>query len=123
MPGSSRILLHLDDGRRVPIEPGEIFLLYAVGDETELRTRGRRRLRDVRSLAEVLAFFPAGLFVQIHRSYAINADRVAEVRRRGTSRDWEVRMEAPVNRVIPVARGRLPELWAAFGEGDENHLD
>jgi len=116
MPRSTRVLLHLDDARRVPVEPEEVFLLLAVGDETEVRTRGRRRLRDVRSLAEVLRFFPVGLFVQIHRSYAINADRVAEVRRRATSRDWEVRLEPPVNRVLPVARGRVAAVWAAFGE-------
>ena len=116
MPRSSRVLLHLDDARRVPVEPEEVFLLLAVGDETEVRTRGRRRLRDVRSLAEVLRFFPAGLFVQIHRSYAINADRVTEVRRRSSSRDWEVKLEPPVNRVLPVARGRVAALWAAFGE-------
>ena len=108
--------MHLADGRRVPVEPDEVFLLQSVGDETELRTRGRRRLRDVRSLGEVLAFFPAGLFVQIHRSYAINADRVAEVRRRDSSRDWEVRLEPPVNRILPISRGRLAALWAAFGE-------
>ena len=73
-------------------------------------------LRDVRSLSEVLRFFPAGLFVQLHRSYAINVDRVAEVRRRSTSRDWEVRLEPPVNRILPVARGRGAALCAAFGE-------
>ena len=116
MPRSNRVLLHLNDGRRVPIEPDEVFLLHSVGDETELRTRGRRRLRDVRSLGEVLGLFPSGLFVQIHRAYAINADRVAEARRRDSSRDWEVKLEPPVNRVLPVARGRVAALWAAFGE-------
>jgi hypothetical protein len=44
-----RVLLHLDDGRRVPLDPAEIFLLEAAGDETVVRTRGRRPLRDVRS--------------------------------------------------------------------------
>ena len=116
MMRSARVLLHLSDGRRVPVEPEEVFFLHSVGDETEIRTRGRRRLRDVRSLDEVLVFFPAGLFVQVHRSYAINADRVVEVRRRPSSRDWEVRLEPPVNRVLPVARGRIDALWAAYGE-------
>jgi len=116
MPRSTRVLLHLDDGRRVPVEPEEVFFLQAVGDETEVRTRGRRRLRDVRSLGEVVALFPAVLFVQVHRSYAVNADRVAEVRPRSTTRDWEVRLEPPVNRVLPVARGRIEALWAAYGE-------
>ena len=116
MPRSTRVLLHLNDGRRVPVEPEEVFFLHAVGDETEVRTRGRRRLRDVRSLGEVVALFPTGLFVQVHRSYAVNADRVAEVRLRSTTRDWEVKLEPPVNRVLPVARGRVEVLWAAYGE-------
>ena len=36
------MLLHLGDGRRVPVEPDEVFLLEADGDETVVRTRGRR---------------------------------------------------------------------------------
>lgn len=32
-----RILLHLEDGRRVPIEPDEVFLLEADGDRTTVR--------------------------------------------------------------------------------------
>ena len=93
-----------------------MFFLEAVGDETAVRTRGRRRLRDVRSMGEVVGLFPTGLFVQVHRSYAVNADRVVEVRHRSTTRDWEVKLEPPVNRVLPVARGRIGALWAAYGE-------
>jgi len=111
-----RVLLHLEDGRRVPVEPDEVFYLEAHGDETEVRTRGRRRLRDVRSLAELTARFPKALFVLVHRSAAVNVDRVDEVRRRANGRDWELRLEPPVNRVIPVARGRVAALWAAYGD-------
>ncbi len=113
-----RVLLHLQDRRRVPIEPREVFLLEADGDQTRIRTRGRRRLRDVRSLGEVLAHFPGGLFVQVHRSAAVNVDRVSEVRLRDTGRDWELRLEAPVNEVVPIGRTRLQALWAAYGEAD-----
>jgi hypothetical protein len=31
-------------------------------------------------------------------------------------RDWEVKLELPVNRVLPIARAELPALWRAFGE-------
>jgi DNA-binding LytR/AlgR family response regulator len=103
----------------VPIEPDEIFLLEADGDETEVRTRGRRRLRDVRGLGEVVARLPADRFVAVHRSIVVNVDRVAEVRRRPDGRDWELRLEPPVNRVVPVARGRLAALWAAYGDALE----
>jgi DNA-binding LytR/AlgR family response regulator len=111
------VLLHLEPGRRVPVEPDEVFLLEADGDETRVRTRGRRRLRDVRSLGEVLARFPSGHFVQVHRSIAVNVDRVAEVRLRENGRDWELRLEPPVNSVVPIGRTRLAALWAAYGDG------
>ena len=108
--------MHLEDGRRVPMEPDEVFLLEADGDRTIVRTRGRRKLLDLRSLGEVLARFPEGAIVQVHRSYAVNPDRVSEVRRREGGRDWELKLEPPVNRVIPVGRSHLVALWAAYGE-------
>ena len=112
-----RVLLHLTDGRRVPVEPTEVFFLEADGTQTEVRTRGKRKLKDVRSLAEVASRFPRGLFVKVHRSYAVNVDRVDEVRRRPNGRDWELKLEPPVNLVLPVGRTRLAELWQAYGEG------
>jgi two-component system response regulator LytT len=115
-----RALLHLADGRRVPVEPDGVFLLEADGDETSVRTRGRRRLRDVRSLGEILDRFPAHLFVRVHRSHVVNVDRVAEIRRRRNGRDWEVRLEPPVNTVVPVGREHLAALWEAYGEHDES---
>jgi len=111
-----RVLVHLEDGRRVPMEPDEVFFLEADGDRTVVRTRGRRKLRDVRSLGEVLARFPEGTIVQVHRSYAVNPDRVSEVRRRSSGRDWELKLEPPVNRVLPVGRTHARQLWAAYGE-------
>ncbi|MCD4749105.1 MAG: LytTR family transcriptional regulator DNA-binding domain-containing protein [Thermoanaerobaculales bacterium] len=79
--------MHLEDGRRVPMEPGE-----------------------------VPARFPEGTMVQVHHSYAVNPDRVSEVRRRERRRDWELKLEPPVNRVIPVGRSHLAALWAVYGE-------
>jgi len=108
------VLIHLEDGRRVPLEPDEVFLLEADGDRTVVRTRGRRKLRDVRSLGEVLAHFPDETIVQVHRSYAVNPDRVSEVRRRVNSRDWELKLEPPVNRVLPVGRTYARHLWATY---------
>ncbi len=31
-------------------------------------------------------------------------------------RDWELKLEPPVNRVIPVGHSHLRALWAAYGE-------
>lgn len=66
----------------------------------------KQHLHDVRSWA----------FFQSHRSYAVNPDRVSEVRRRERRRDWELKLEPPVNRVIPVGRSHLAALWAVYGE-------
>jgi DNA-binding LytR/AlgR family response regulator len=52
----------------------------------------------------------------VHRSVAVNADRVSEIRPRDNGRDWELRLEPPVNRVVPIARSRLAALWQAYGE-------
>jgi len=55
---------------------------------------------------------------QVHRSVAVNVDRVAEARRRENGRDWELRLEPPVNSVVPIGRTRLAALWAAYGESE-----
>jgi hypothetical protein len=44
-----------------------------------------------------------------------NARHVLEVRRRRGDADWEVELEPPVNRVQPVSRKHLKQLWSAFG--------
>ena len=111
-----RVLIHVAGGRRIPIEPDEVFLLEAVGDETDVRTRGARKLRDVRSLGELVERFPAGAIVVVHRGFAVNVDRVSEIRRRANGRDWELKLEPPVNRIVPVARDRVREVWRAYGE-------
>ncbi len=56
-----RILLHLQDGRRIPVDPQEVYLLEAEGG-------------------------------------------------------WEVKLDPPVNRVLPVSRRRVSALWECFGE-------
>jgi len=45
---------------------------------------------------------------------------VAEIRRRPNRRDWELRLEPPVNAVVPVSREELAALWRAYGEKDES---
>jgi hypothetical protein len=43
--------------------------------------------------------------------------RVRQVRRREDGRDWEVRMQSPVNRILPVSREGWETLRKALGEG------
>jgi DNA-binding LytR/AlgR family response regulator len=54
--------------------------------------------------------------VRTHRDYLVNPDRVRQVRKRSSGEDWELKLDPPVNRVLPVSRSALADLWAAFGE-------
>jgi DNA-binding LytR/AlgR family response regulator len=59
-------------------------------------------------------FEPYG-FVRVHRNHAVNLALVRELRRREGSDDWELKMEPPVNRVLPIARGELEGVLARLG--------
>jgi len=107
-----KILVHLKDRRRLVVDPHDVYYLEARGDETDIRLRGASRLLDVRSLGEVMKDLgPAG-FVRIHRNHAVNPGRVREIRLAG--RAWQVQLEPPVNKVLPVSRGSLATLLQAY---------
>ena len=110
-----RVLLHLQDGRRVPVDPQEIYFLEAEGGETIVRTRHAESLTDVRQLGDLVESFEAAGFAQIHRSWVVNLRRVREIRS-SSDGGWEVKLDPPVNRVLPVSRRRVSGLWGRFGE-------
>ncbi len=111
-----RVLLHLKGSRRVVIEPHDVYYLEVSGDETIVRRRSRKTLRDVRSLGEVMPVFEPYHFHRIHDTWAVNLRRVREIRPQGDGRDWEIVMLSPVNRVLPVSRRRLLGLMRRFGD-------
>ena len=111
-----RMLVWIDLGRAVVVEPDDVYWLEADGPSTWVRQRGRKRLKDRRRLGELIDELAGFGFLRVHRNHAVNLRRVAEVRRRTPGGDWEVKLEPPVNRVLPVARGLEEELLAAFGE-------
>lgn len=112
---NDRILLHLADGRRVPVEPDEVFFLEAVEGNTLVRTRSADRLTDVRQLSALMPYFEDQGFFQIHRSWAVNLRKVREIRPTGDG-GWELKLDPPVNRILPVSRRRVGELWRRFGD-------
>jgi len=61
----------------------------------------------VRGLGELLAHLEDRGFVRIHRSYVVNLARLRELRLQRDGVDWEVKLEPPVNRVLPVSRSEL----------------
>jgi DNA-binding LytR/AlgR family response regulator len=112
-----QILLHLGRDLRRVVDVADVYYLEATGQVTKVRLRSARELRDTRSLGEMVGVLGAFGIVRVHRNHAVNLRQVVEIRRRDAEADWEVVLEAPVNRVLPVGRSYLAKLWAAFGEG------
>jgi DNA-binding LytR/AlgR family response regulator len=75
-----KVLLHLAGRRRRVVDADDIYYLEAQGDETDVRLRAARRLRDVRSLGEVLKDIGPFGFVRIHSNHAVNPAHVREIR-------------------------------------------
>lgn len=108
-----RVLLHLSNGSFESVDLEDVYFLEGEGDATKVRLRGRRSRTDVRPLGDLSHLEDRGFF-RIHRSYLVNLTRVRLVRRRRAGRDWEVVMEPPVNRILPVSREAFPGLVAAL---------
>ncbi len=99
--------------RRV-LSADDVYYLEAQGDESEVRLRNGRPLRDIRPLGEVLEDFGPLGFVRIHRNHAVRSGRVREIRPGAPGSGWEVRLEPPVNKVLPISRRSLTALFASY---------
>ncbi len=117
MSSIRRVLVNISELRRVPVAPKDVYFLEAVGGDTLVRLRSKRPLRDVRPLGTLLKEFTPYGFLRIHRDHAVNLARIQEIRRRKGRDDWEVKLEPPVNRVLPVSRRQLATLLNAFRAG------
>ena len=102
--------------RRLPVKGGDgsidlieldaIFYLEARQGHTLIRTKRKKPYPSVQRLHEIAEKLPAATFVQCHREYIVNLNRVRAITPR-SSRDWDLRLDPPVNRRIPIARDRL----------------
>ena len=111
-----RILIHISRSEHRVLDPDGVYFLRASGGETEIRLRSRTPLVDVRPIGEVAPLFEPFGFVRIHREHAVNPAHIRLLRLQADGRDWELKLEPPVNRVLPIARDRLKGLRAALGE-------
>jgi DNA-binding LytR/AlgR family response regulator len=68
----------------------------------------------VRTLGQLETLLAGWAIARIHRSFVVNLHRVRELRPRRDGRAWEVVMASPVNRVLPLAEGRLRELTRRY---------
>jgi DNA-binding LytR/AlgR family response regulator len=112
---AQRVLVHISRSEQRVVDPDDVYCLVANGGETEVRLRGRTPLVDIRPLGELLPSFEPLGFVRIHHQHAVNPTRVRLLRLQADGRDWEVKMDPPVNLVLPIARDRLEVLRGVFG--------
>jgi len=113
-PAPSRFLVRLDADRWRAVDLSDVYFVEAAGDDTRVRLRSRHVLEDVRRLGELEEILAPAGFVRIHRSYLVNPGRVLELRRRDGAEGYEVVLEPPVNRVLPVSAERLEALRERF---------
>ena len=113
---TNRFLIHLAARELHPIDPAEIYYLEAEDETTTIRLRASQLLADTRPLGEIEPLLAPHGFLRIHRNHMVNLTRIRAIRGREGSADWEVKLDPPVNRVLPISRGRLAAVWAAFGE-------
>jgi len=102
------------DGSIELIEIESIFYLEAKGHDTLIRTRRKKPYHSVQRLGELARRLPSPAFVQCHREYIINLNRVRMLSPR-KSKDYDLRLDPPVNRRIPVARNRLGSIRKILG--------
>jgi DNA-binding LytR/AlgR family response regulator len=114
-----RLLIHISRSEHRVLDPGDVYCLRARGGETEIRLRSRTPLVDVRPIGEVAPYFEPFGIVRIHREHAVNIAHVRVLRLQADGRDWELKLEPPVNSVLPIARDRLAVLRAALGESGD----
>ena len=100
-------------------DPDDVYFLRASGGETEIRLRSRTPLIDVRPIGEVAPLFEPIGFVRIHREYTVNIANIRLLRLQADGRDWELKLEPPVNRVLPIARDQLAVLRTALGKSGD----
>jgi len=72
-------------GETILLDGDELHYARADGDYSRVHTHERSYL-CTRSLRELEKMLPADRFVRIHRSYLVNLDKVAAVRRAGSDR-------------------------------------
>jgi len=102
------------DGSIELIEIDGIFYLEARGDDTLIRTKRKKPYKSVQRLGDLAKKLPGPAFVRCHREYIVNLNRVRVLTPRG-SRDYDLRLDPPVNRRIPIARDRLKQIRKILG--------
>ena len=106
-----KIAIRTSPGRVLLLEPGDIYYVEARRGDSAVRTARKRSYRSTKPLGDWQKALARHGFFRAHRSYLVNLERVREIRRRGDDpNDWEVKLDPPVNAVLPLSR----EAWRAL---------
>lgn len=101
-------------GHILLIDPERIFYVEGERHDSVVRLAGSRTLRHVEPLEEVESRLSSPPFYRIHRSYIVNLDRVVEIRMLKGD-EHAVRLEPPVNKVLPVSPRKYAGLRKLLG--------
>ncbi len=96
------------------IEIDSIFYLETHKGDTLIRTKRKKPYRSVQRLHELAKKLPTPPFVQCHRKYIVNLNRVRSITPR-KNQDYDFRLDPPVNKRIPIARQRLGNIQKILG--------
>ena len=108
-----RLTVETGEGKMLLFDPSEVFYLEVDGHDTLVRTARKRPYRSTRRMAGLLGRLPSPPFFRCHESYVVNLERVRSIEAAG--RDRQLRLDPPVNRLLPVARGRVAALHRVLG--------
>lgn len=102
------------DGSIDLIEIEGIFYLEAKGHDTLIRTKRKKPYLSVQRIQELARKLPVPAFVRCHREYIVNLNRVRMLIPR-KSKDYDLQLDPPVNRRIPIGRDRLANIRSILG--------
>lgn len=95
------------------IDTGDIFSVHANAHYTYV-FNGREDIFCPLSIGQIIERLPPDIFFRVHRSYIVNIQRVARLKRAGDNGIAD--LDSPVRRSVPVSRSRLPLLREQLGE-------
>jgi len=102
------------DGTIELIEMDSIFYLEAQREETLIRTRRKKPYISTQRLGELEKILAGPSFVRCHREFIVNLNRVRSINPRA-SRDYDIKLDPPVNKRIPLSRSRLKSVRKILG--------
>jgi DNA-binding LytR/AlgR family response regulator len=109
-----RLPVKYENGSIDLIEIDGIFYLEAQGENTLIRTRRKKPYKSAQRLGELEKKLPAPAFARCHREYIVNLNRVRSLSPR-SSGAYDLKLDPPVNRRIPIARDRLENIRKILG--------